>query len=58
MLLNKVQLTTSLCKLVEGDSSLINYIIADYVSIIDDNKFDELEQHVKMLTNVLTYCMI
>ena len=53
MLLNKVQLTTSLCKLVEGDSSLINYIIADYVSIIDDNKFDELEQHVNNNLNEL-----
>ena len=53
MLLNKVQLTTSLCKLVEGDSSLINYIIADYVSIIDDNKFDDLEQHVNNNMNEL-----
>ena len=46
MLLNKVQLTTSLVKLTEADSSLINYIIADYVSIIDDDKFDDLEQYV------------
>jgi len=53
MLLNKVQLTTSLCKLVEGDSSLINYIIADYVSMIDDKKFDELELHVNNNMNEL-----
>ena len=46
MLLNKVQLTTSLIKLTEADSSLINYIISDYVSMIDDNKFDDLEKYV------------
>ena len=53
MLLNKVQLATSLINLTEADSSLINYIIADYVSIIDDNKFDELEQHVNNNLNEL-----
>jgi len=46
MLLNKVQLTASLVNLTEADSSLINYIISDYVSMIDDNKFDDLEQYV------------
>ena len=55
MLLNKVQLTTSLVKLTEADSSLINYIIADYVSIIDDNKFDDLEQYVNNNYNELKW---
>ena len=53
MLLNKVQLATSLCKLTEADSSLINCIISDYVSIIDDNKFDDLEQYVNNNSNEL-----
>jgi len=46
MLLNKVQLTQSLCVLVEEDSSLLKYIISDYISLIDDKKFDALEAHV------------
>ena len=46
MLLNKIQLATSLINLTEADSSLINYIISDYVSMIDDNKFDDLEKYV------------
>ena len=53
MLLNKVQLTTSLINLTEADSSLINYIISDYVSIIDDNKFDDLERYVNNNLNEL-----
>ena len=53
MLLNKVQLTTSLINLTEADSSLINYIISDYVSLIDDNKFDDLEQYVNNNLNEL-----
>jgi hypothetical protein len=53
MLLNKVELTTSLCKLTEADSSLINYIIADYVSMIDDKKFDDLELYVNKNINEL-----
>ena len=53
MLLNKVQLTTSLINLTEADSSLINYIISDYVSMIDDNKFDDLEKYVNSNLNEL-----
>ena len=53
MLLNKVQLTTSLIKLTEADSSLISYIISDYVSMIDDNKFDDLEKYVNKNSNEL-----
>ena len=53
MFLNRQQLAMSLCKLTEADSSLINYIISDYVSIIDDNKFDDLEQYVNNNYNEL-----
>ena len=53
MLLNKVQLATSLVKLTEADSSLISYIISDYVSLIDDNKFDDLEHYVNTNYNEL-----
>ena len=53
MLLSKLQLATSLINLTEADSSLINYIISDYVSIIDDNKFDDLEQYVNNNYNEL-----
>ena len=53
MLLNKVQLATSLINLTEADSSLINYIISDYVSMIDDNKFDDLERYVNNNLNEL-----
>ena len=40
-------------KLTEADSSLISYIISDYVSMIDDNKFDDLEQYVNNNLNEL-----
>ena len=53
MFLNKVQLATSLSKLTEADSSLIHYIIADYVTMIDDNKFDDLESYVNDNINEL-----
>ena len=53
MLLNKIQLATSLCKLTEADSTLLDYIISDYVSLIDDNKFDDLEQYVNNNYNEL-----
>ena len=43
MLLTKEQLTMSLCELVQGDYELLNDIIIDYVNMIDDNKFDDLE---------------
>ena len=46
MLLNKQQLCMSLSQLVEVDSSLLNDIIIDYVDNLNDNEFDNLEQHV------------
>ena len=43
MILTKEQLCLSLCELVQGDYELLNDIIIDYVNMIDDNKFDDLE---------------
>ena len=53
MLLTKKQLAYSLCKLVETDYKLLNQIIVDYVWSVNDNKLDELEQHVNNNMNEL-----
>jgi hypothetical protein len=46
MLLNKQQLALSLSELTHHDYELLNNIIIEYVQMIDDNKFDDLEQYV------------
>ena len=46
MLLNKAQVAMSLCELVHTDYKLLNDIIIDYVSTIDDKKFNHLEDYV------------
>jgi hypothetical protein len=53
MLLTKKQIAMSLCQLVETDYKLLNQIIVDYVWSVDDNKLDELEQHVNNNMNEL-----
>ena len=53
MLLTKKQIAMSLCQLVETDYKLLNQIIVDYVWSVDDNKLDELEQHVNNNINEL-----
>ena len=46
MFLNRQQLAMSLCTLVQDDYELLNDILIDYCNLINDNKFDDLEQHV------------
>jgi hypothetical protein len=46
MLLTKDQLAMSLCKLTQDDYELLNDILIEYVDMIDDNKFNDLEQYV------------
>jgi len=46
MLLTKDQLCMSLCKLTIDDYSLLNDILIEYVDLIDDNRFNDLEQYV------------
>ena len=57
MLLTKKQLTQSLLELVDvfgqGDYDLLNDIITEYVELIDDKRFDDLEQHVNNNINEL-----
>ena len=53
MLLNRQQLALSLCQLVETDYELLNDIIIDYVDNLNDNEFDNLEQHVNNNINEL-----
>ena len=53
MLLTKDQLAMSLCKLTQGDYELLNDILIEYVDMIDDNKFNDLEQYVNNNLNEL-----
>ena len=53
MLLNRQQLALSLCTLVHDDYELLNDILIDYCNLINDNKLDELEQHVNNNLNEL-----
>ena len=53
MLLTKDQLAMSLCELTQGDYDLLNDIIIDYVDNLNDNEFDNLEQHVNNNINEL-----
>ncbi len=53
MLLTSSQLAMSLCQLTHHDYSLLNDIIIDYLSLIDDNKFNELEEYVNANMNEL-----
>ena len=53
MLLNKQQLALSLCQLTQGDYGLLNDILIEYVDMIDDNKFNDLEQYVNNNINEL-----
>ena len=46
MLLNKEQLCMSLSTLANDDYTLLNDIIIDYCDLIDNNKFNNLEDVV------------
>tara|TARA_R100000234_G_C4853280_1_gene116081 strand:- start:228 stop:371 length:144 start_codon:yes stop_codon:yes gene_type:complete len=43
----------SLCELTQHDYHLLNDIIIDYLSLIDDNRFNELEDYVNNNINEL-----
>ena len=45
----------SLCQLTKDDYSLLNDIIIDYLSLIDDNRFNELEDYVNNNINELMW---
>ena len=46
MLMNREQLCMSLCQLAGDDYTLLNDIIIDYCDLIDNNKFNNLEDVV------------
>ena len=46
MLMNRQQLALNLVYLMKEDSHLINEIIVDYVELIDNNRFNDLEDYV------------
>ena len=53
MLLSRQQLAMSLVTLLRDDYKLLNDIIIDYVDNLNDNEFDNLEQHVNNNLNEL-----
>ena len=53
MLLTKDQIAMSLCQLVHTDYEFLNDIIIEYVDLIDDNKFNDLEEYVNNNINEL-----
>ena len=53
MLLTKDQIAMSLCELAKDDYSLLNDIILDYISRLDDNDLDGLESYVNRNLNEL-----
>ena len=57
MLLTKEQLTMSLCQLVHTDHEFLNDILIEYVDLIDDNKFNDLEQYVNNNINELMWTL-
>ena len=46
MLLTKKQLTNSLYKLTDSDYGMLYDILTEYVELIDNKRFDDLEQYV------------
>ena len=53
MSLNRQQLAMSLSQLTKDDYSLLNDILIEYVDMIDDNKFNDLERYVNNNINEL-----
>ena len=53
MLLTKDQIAMSLCELAKDDYSLLNDMILDYISRLDDNDLDGLESYVNRNLNEL-----
>ena len=57
MLLNQEQIAMSLCELAKDDYSLLNDIILDYISRLDDNDLDGLESYVNRNLNELIWLL-
>ena len=55
MLLTRQQLAMSLSQLVEDDYKLLNVIIIDYVSKLNDKEFDDYEQYVNNNINEILH---
>ena len=55
MLLTKEQLAMSLCELVQGDYTLLNDIIIDYVDNLTDKQFDDYEDYVNANINEIMH---
>ena len=53
MLLTKDQIAMSLCELAKDDYSLLNDIILDYISRLDNKDLDGLESYVNRNLNEL-----
>jgi len=53
MLLNRQQLAISLCELAKDDYTLLNDMIIDYLSRLDDQDIDGLESYVNNNINEL-----
>ena len=53
MLLTKDQIAMSLCELAKDDYSLLNDIILDYISRLDNKDLDGLETYINKNLNEL-----
>ena len=57
MLLTKEQIAMSLCELAKDDYSLLNDIILDYISRLDDKDLDGLETYINKNLNELIWLL-
>ena len=57
MLLTKDQITMSLCELAKDDYSLLNDMILDYISRLDDKDLDGLETYINKNLNELIWLL-
>ena len=55
MLLTRQQLAMSLCELVQDDYELLNDLIIDYLSRLDDKDIDGLESYVNSNINEILH---
>ena len=57
MLLTRYQIAMSLCELAKDDYSLLNDIIVDYISRLDDKDLDGLETYINKNLNELIWLL-
>ena len=57
MLLTKDQIAMSLCELAKDDYSLLNDMILDYISRLDDKDLDGLETYINKNLNELIWLL-